>query len=362
MNAKVAEYATLDADSKRAEKLCDVVDDRIKELSVVEDAGALNVSVLEVAKAQDKPSKPPKARILAMSLVLGLMVGVGLALLREGMDQRLSSLEEIAATLEVPVLGAIGHMGGRKTPSQRGQTVRIEPMSETAEAYRTLRTAVYFGVAAGGAGSILVTSPAPGDGKTTCAGNLAIAMAQSGRNVLIVDADFRRPMQHQVFEMPGAVGLSSVLRGQAKLENAIGHSCVERLDVLPCGPIPPNPAEMLSAQGFAAVLAELRDRYDHVVIDSPPVIPVADARILAAMCDVTILVLRAGQSTRKASLAARDGLLAVGAQILGTIVNDVSRWREHYGYHAGYGCYRPRAVQPTNGDGSAAHAGTVGEG
>jgi capsular exopolysaccharide synthesis family protein len=339
LNSRAAEFAKLESDWKRAEKLCDIIDERIKELNVVEDA-PLNISILEVAQAERDPTKPQKARIAALGLILGLMLGVAVAFVRELLDQRLRSVEEIRAILDVPVLGVVPHMPSSNPANlNRGMTVHLEPMSEIAEAYRTVRTAVYFGVPDGEAKRILVTSPAPGDGKSTSASNLACAMAQAGQRVVLVDCDFRRPTQHKIFGLDDKVGLSSVLAGRAKLADASRTTAVEGLDVIPCGPLPPNPAEILNSQAFAELLDTLAKQYDHVVIDSPPVMPVTDARILGALCDLTVLVLRAEKSTRKFTEHAREALLSVGARILGVIVNDVPRSKGSYGYGNRYGYY-----------------------
>jgi len=339
LNAAAAQYAMLQSELRRTENLCDILDNRIKELNVTEDVGALNINILEVARAEEKPTKPKKARIMAMALVLGLMLGVGLALLLDWMDQRLRSAEEISSILGVPVLGVVPSMPSKETVVARGQKVHLEPTSTIAEAYRTIRTAVYFGVPDGQAKTLLVTSPTPRDGKTTLVSNLAIAMAQSGQRTLVLDADFRIPMQHEVLQSSDKQGLSTVLTGQAPLDKVIQRTGVDGLDILPCGPIPPNPSEMLNSDAFTDVLKKLSERYDRIMVDSPPVMPVADARILSAMCDVTLVVLRAEKSTRKASEQARDGLLSVGAHILGAVVNDVPHGRDRYGYYSGYGYY-----------------------
>ena len=342
-NVLASEYAMLQSSLRRTENLCDILDDRIKEINVTEDTGALNISILEVAKPGDKPTKPQKARIMAMALVLGLMLGGGLALGRDWMDQRLRSVEEISATVGGAVLGVVPHMIKKhSTVPQRGQQVQLEPRSAAAEAYRTIRTAVYFGVPNGQAKTLLVTSPAPGDGKTTMASNLAIAMAQAGQRTLVLDGDFRNPTQHKIFEIEPDGGLSNILAGRGQLSEFIQRTKIEGLDVLPCGPIPPNPSEMLNSQVFVKVLEELSGRYDHVLIDSPPVMPVTDARILGAMADVTLLVLRAEKSTRKAAEQSREGLLSVGAHILGAVVNNVPRrGRGGYGYYGYYRSYYP---------------------
>lgn len=181
LNDQLAQYTILQSDWEQTKKLCDILDDRIKEINVTEDVGALNISILEVARPADKPSKPQKARIMAIALVLGLMLGGGLALLRDWMDQRLRSAEEVTAILGVPVLGVVPSMSRRQSIAARGQKVYLDSNSGAAEAYRTIRTAVFFGAPKGEAKTVLVTSPAAVDGKTTLVSNLAIAMAQAGQ-------------------------------------------------------------------------------------------------------------------------------------------------------------------------------------
>ena len=340
INVRAAQLAMLQSDIKRAERLCDLLDTRIKELDVSEDAGALNISVLEAAQPSGTPSKPHVARVLASAGVLGLMLGACVALIRDWRDQRLRSDEEIAQALGVPVLGVVPHMTGRLDNVRRGQKTHLDPKSPAAEAYRTVRTAVYFGVPDRDAKTLLVTSPVAGDGKTTLASNLAIAMAQAGQRTLVVDADFRKPSQHDNFEVAANAGLSSVLTEHRACLEVIHPTEVGGLDLLPCGPLPPNPSEVLNSPAFAEVLADLSRRYDQIVIDSPPVVPLTDARILAAMCDATLMVLNAEHSDRKHACMARDGLVSVGARILGAVVNDVPRHKSHYGYYSyPYGYY-----------------------
>jgi capsular exopolysaccharide synthesis family protein len=339
LNNQVAQYTILQSEYEQTKKLCDLLDDRIKELSVIEETGALNLTVLETAEPALEPSEPQKPKAMAMALGLGLFAGVGLALLREWKDQRLRSAEEISALLNLPVLGAVPAMQGTKTHGQnRGQRVLANPDSRESEAFRTLRTAVFFGVPRDEARSIVITSPAPGEGKSTVISNLAIAMAQAGQKVLVVDADFRRPTQHKIFQLDRqAHGLSAVLAGQMSLDEAIKPSGVPNLDVLTCGPDVPNPAEIIGSQGFSQVIEQLTARYDRVLIDSPPVAAVTDPLILAALCDVTILVVRAEKSMRRVSMQARDSLSSVSARLLGVVVNDVPLKSGRYGYYGGYG-------------------------
>lgn len=296
------------------------------------------VAIVEHGEVSEKPSFPKKTNTLALAGVLGVLLGSGLALLRDKMDTRLRTIEEVQGIIGLPILGVVPRMPGRRTAVARAMAVHLDPRSEVAEAYRTIRTAVYFsGQGVGNrAKTLLVTSPEPGDGKTTSASNLAIAIAQTGRNILLLDADFRKPTQHKNLDVKDTVGLSSVLAGIETLERAIQRTGVEGLDILPCGPIPENPSEILNSQEFGELIDRLALKYDHILFDSPPANLVTDARILGAVCDATILVLRAEKSTRKAAEHARNALLNVGANVLGLIVNDVPRGKGYEVYGGSY--------------------------
>ena len=340
LTSQLAGYTFLESDVTRTQKLCDILDDRIKELNVTEDVGALNISILEVAKAEAAPTSPQPSRVMGIALAIGLLLGSGLALLRDYTDQRMRSTEEISAVLGMPVLGVVPTMSGKDhSVVAHGLAVQKEPRSHAAEAYRTIRTAVYFGVPNGSAKVLLVTSPEAGDGKSTVISNLGIAMAQAGQRTLIIDADFHKPVQHKIFDLERKQGISSVLAGRDPLDATIRHTAVDGLDVLTCGPIPPNPSELLNSQVFADTLRTLSARYDHILVDSPPVMALTDSRILGAMCDVTLLVLRADKSHRRSAQFACDSLIGLGGHILGIIVNAVPRRKDRY-YYGGYRYYR----------------------
>lgn len=342
LGVKATEYLVLQSNLKRTEKLCDILDDRIKEINVTEDVGALNISILEVARPAKSPSSPRKTRVMAIALFLGLLSGGGLALVRELTDSRIRSADEILSLLGLSILGVVPKMAGRVKDNfvSHGQKVYLKPNSVTAESYRTIRTAIFYGMPKGKAKTILVTSPSPGDGKTTLVSNLAITMAQANQKTLILDADFRKPMQHNIFEIGNETGLSSVLTGNATLEEALQSGPVDGLEILTCGPNIPNPSEMLSSEAFADLLKSLSIRYDRVIVDSPPVIPVADSQILGAICDIVILVLKAEKSTRKLSQQSIGMLMSVNAHLLGSVVNNVTRKQGKYGYYSGYGHYK----------------------
>jgi capsular exopolysaccharide synthesis family protein len=292
----------------------------------------MDIDVIEAPRVAETPSFPRVGRILAVAAVLGGLLGAGLALFMDRRDYRMRSVEEVQAIVGLPVLGVVPAMNGGRSAVARAMAVHLDPRSVVAEAYRTIRTAVFFGAGNSGCKTILVTSPEPGDGKTTSASNLAIAIAQTGRSVLLLDADFRKPTQHKNLEIRDSAGLSSVLAGHAPLERVVQRTQVDCLDILPCGPIPANPSEILNSREFGELIDSLVTRYDHILFDSPPVNPVTDARILGAICDSTILVLRADKSTRQSGEHARNALLAVGARLMGAIINDAPHGK-------GYGVY-----------------------
>ena len=201
----------------------------------------------------------------------------------------------MTALLGAPLLGVIPSMSRKQSRQEHGQKVGLEPASQMAETIRTIRTAIFFSVPKDQAKIIQITSPGPGEGKSTLVSNLGIAMAQSGLKVLILDADFRRPMQHDIFGVERKVGISSVLAGMVPLGKTIVHTSTAGLDLIPTGPDTPNPAEMLGSRLFTMALERLKTRYDRILVDSPPVGPVADASILATACNATVLVVRAEQ-------------------------------------------------------------------
>jgi capsular exopolysaccharide synthesis family protein len=349
-NLLAAQYQQMLGDVEERKQYITQADQQIQQLRMAKDAQQIvnDVTTYEPARVPEKPSFPRKTRTMAAAILVGALLGACLALMRDRMDTRMRSVEEIQTLVGLPILGVVPAMSGRRTAIARAMTVHLDPRSVVAEAYRTIRTAVYFGTNDAACKTILVTSPEPGDGKTTSASNLAIAIAQTGRTALLLDADFRKPTQHKNLDIKDTVGLSSVLAGREPLERAIQSTGVEGLDILPCGPIPGNPSEILNSREFGELIDALAARYDHIIFDSPPVNAVTDARILGAVCDATILVMRADKSTRKAGEHARNALLAVGARILGAIVNDAPNRKGYEVYGGSY--YGSVDVRSRHGD------------
>jgi capsular exopolysaccharide synthesis family protein len=337
-NARVVEDTRLAGEVERLAKNVADLDERTKQVALAAGgSGAPNIQVIEPPSASREPTSPHVLRTLALAILAGCVIGCGLAVVRDWYDYRLRNADEIKQSLGITVLGLIPRVADETSPIARGQKIHIDPTSDVAEAYRSLRTAIYFGSKDRPARSILVTSPERGDGKTTLASNLAISMAQAGRRTLLIDADMRAPMQDLIFSMNGRLGLATVLQGKDTPENCVRHTGIENLDLLPAGVAARNPSELLNSQKYIELIESLVEKYDHVVIDSPPLLAVTDARIIAASADATVLVLRAGKSNRKLGELSIDGLVSVGAKLLGAVVNDVQR--RGYSSYGGYGRY-----------------------
>lgn len=221
--------------------------------------------------------------------------------------------------------------------NKRNLITHTNPRSPISEAYRSLRTNVDFSSIDEKMQVIMVTSAGPGEGKSTTIGNLAITYAQSERKVLLIDADMRKPTEHHTFEVSNRWGLSSVLSQQCSLEEAIQETKIPGLSVITSGPIPPNPAESVASKRMSSVIAELRERFDIVLIDSPPTLAVTDAQLLSTRCDGVILVLDHGKVKREIALKAKEGLDKVGAKILGVVINNVKRRKSEGYYYYYYG-------------------------
>lgn len=323
MSPAAARHARLEAEVLDLQRRGELLDNRIAELTVNSvEAGPSNVRVLQPALVPEKPVKPNKSLTLMAAVLAGGVLGIGFASLREWQDARLRAAEEIPALVGVPLIGIVPRINRRLAPVDRGQVVRLDSRSPVAEAYRSIRTSLDLGDGRS-AKTILITSPGPGDGKSTTAGNLAIAFAQAGDRTLLLDCNLREPVQQMIFEGEGAAGMSTVMPGETKLRDSVVPTRVPNLYLLPCGPVPRAPAEMLASDRFKHLLRTLCKAFDRIVIDSPALEDATDGRILAAAADVTVLVLRVNQSMRRSASLAMLGLNEVGANVLGAVANDV---------------------------------------
>ncbi len=293
---------------------------------------------------------PVLARSLMTGVALGALLGVGLMLLAETRDKSFRSPAEIRQRLGLPVVGHIPRIQTApatvaSAPAQFDPSLvaALRPQSPEAESYRGLRTQLYFSTQGRGHQVIQVTSPTPDGGKSTLAANLALSVAQSGKRTVLVDCDLRKPRVHKLFGVATKTGLTEVIAGLRPLSDGLLASGTAGLDLLPCGPRPLNPAELLGSPQFQQVLAELKERYDFVIIDSPPLLAVADPAIVAPQVDGVLLVFRMTKTSRPTAERAREVLAGVGANALGVIVNAASYATKGYGsnyeYRYNYGNY-----------------------
>ena len=314
-----------------------VLAQRQDELQVEAALNTGDARVLRQASIPNAPSKPKPTRNVVAACVVGLMLGVGLAFLREQLDDSVSSREDLRRALpHLPVLGSIPLVEGWRSDDRTVVLTSAEAAtSPAAEAFRALRTSVRFLGVERPLRTIQLTSPTAGEGKTTVAVNLAAVLAASGERVVIVDADLRRPTVHRMFGLDNRAGFTSVFLEEASLDDALHRRPGTDFFVLPSGPIPPNPSELLSAKRTAELLFELQERFDVVLVDSPPVLPVTDATVLAAWMEATLLVARAGVTTSAQLRQSVDLLRQVDAPIKGTILNQV-QLEMTYGYRSEY--------------------------
>jgi capsular exopolysaccharide synthesis family protein len=309
---------------------------KIKEQNITQDTQPVNVWIVEKATVPGYAVKPNKKKIFLGGFLACLMLGVGLAFFIEYLDNTVKYPEETERKLGISVLGLISLWKEQKGAVENA--VIDSPRSAFAETYKALRTAILLSKAEGAPGRILITSPGPGAGKTTTAVNLAMALAQSEKRVLLVDADLRKPRMHKIFKKSNQKGLSNYLAGGSG-ENLLQQGPLENLTLVTSGPVPPNPSELLSSQRMEQMLADLSRKFDVIVCDSPPLMSVADARILSRLFDGTILVVRARQTSFDLAGKAIKSLTDVNAALLGMVINALDLKKSDYYYNYYYSSY-----------------------
>lgn len=323
-----------------------------------------NIRVIERAIAPKKAVGPRRALMIMLAFMVSLTGSVGLVFFLEYLDNTIKNVEDVSRYVQLPALGIIPPISAsdsRKLSKRRSKQIgagggatlstvggaaklnhqRLAPdnRSTAAEAYRALRTSVLLSSAGSPPKTILVTSSQPGEGKTTTVVNTAMSLAQLGASVLIVDCDLRKPSTHKMFGASQAVGISTYLSRDVKIDQLIQKLPMPNMSLLACGPVPPNPAELISSEKMRTMLATLAERYDHILIDSPPIINVTDPVILSRLVDGVILVVHGGRSTRDIVRRGRQELASVGAKIFGVVLNNVDLHGEGYEnyYYTGYG-------------------------
>src|SRR5216684_3689055 len=337
LNESAIEYSLLKRDVDSNRTLYEGLLEKLKEAGVTAGLRSNNFRIINAARVPTSPSEPNIPRNLAFALVLGVISGVGLAFLLENLDNTVRTPEQAQAISGLPSLGMIplgsksanhGSTGKRLALTASKEVVetvtQVRPQSQMAESYRALRTSLLLSNLGAPPKVIMVTSARPQEGKTTTSINTAIVLAQKGVRVLLVDGDLRRPSIHKTLGMGPRSGLSNVLTGSATLQQTITTSPVlPNLFIMPAGTPPPNPAELLASSNMRDLIVELRELYDHIVIDTPPTLSVTDAVVLSPRADATILVIRSGQTTKPALRRARDILMQVNAHVAGVLLNAV---------------------------------------
>lgn len=297
----------------------------------------VRVTVVDAAEIPSAPVSPKPLVNVTLGALIALFVCVGALLLREQLDTTVKSSDMLQKVAQQPVLGVIGfERDARRYPL----IIRTHGRSSRSESFRSLRTNLQFIGVDRQPRSLVVTSCLPNEGKSCTSANLAVALAQAGWRVILVDGDLRRPRIPDYLGIEGATGLTDVLIGKASLSDVIQTWGEPGLSVLPSGQIPPNPSELLGSQGMRAVLAQLTRDYDIVIIDAPPLLPVADAAVLGAIADGALLVARYGKTRREQVVRAVELLSSVNARLVGTVLNFAPAKHGHY-YGYGYGYAAP---------------------
>ncbi|RLB76483.1 MAG: protein tyrosine kinase [Deltaproteobacteria bacterium] len=300
-----------------------------------------NIDIIDPAITPDKPIKPNKKKNLLLGIIVGLMLGVGVAFFREYMDDTLKDSEQVKQLLGVPALTTIPFLGDRShSDADRAHTLvsQLDPKSPPAEAFRALRTAIHFSTIKQSKKVLLVASALPGEGKTTVSANLAVTLAQAGGRILVVGCDLRKPSLHEFFTGHKTPGLTEILVGDSDFDSAVNLAGASNVDFLSAGSSPPNPVELLGTETMSSLIDNLRERYDHIILDAPPLLPVTDAIVLSDLADMVLVVYELGRSNRKFTLSLRDKLADIQAPVAGCVLNDKSeKAAGYYGsYYGGY--------------------------
>ncbi|MCX5685702.1 MAG: polysaccharide biosynthesis tyrosine autokinase, partial [Planctomycetota bacterium] len=357
-----AEYRNREAEFNRTQTLLNTVSEGLERMRISSALAQPNIRVKNWPQLPIEPSEPRLSLYIPAIIIFSLLVGVGLSLLIEIADTRLRTPMEVIRQVGVPLLGSIPDLTEDERLAVDTNVAFVSqttPHSLLAEAFRQARTNLLFS-ADRPAKSILITSPNPGDGKTTVAVNLALTMARGGSRVLLIEANFRRPSMGRIFDVPESTGLSNVLVGLASVDDAIQATRIENLDVIVCGVLPPSPAELLGSAHMRQLIQDMSQRYDQVLIDGAPMLVVADNHLMAEAVDGVILVYQAGENTKGVAQRAARQVKSLRARLMGAILNRVRAtkggyFRESYQAYYDYSAAAcPTAVAPATAAASKA--------
>jgi capsular exopolysaccharide synthesis family protein len=340
---RTIDYSVLKREMESNRQLYQELLTKTKQTGLETELKTTNIRIVEKAETPTGPISPNRMRNYQLALALGLLIGIGLVLAFEHLDNTFKTPDDVKEHLGVPFLGMVPAVETRAggVASTRGAPATLVRYSNSAvaDAYRVLRTNLIFTSAETTGRSAVVTSAGPGEGKTTTVANLAAALANNGAKVLAIDADLRRPTLHSHFGVQKTPGLSDLIVGKSIASQTIQSTRVNGLQLLACGYQPPNPAELLGSPMMKQVLEALRSHYDWVLIDSPPLLAMADAPVLASLVEGVVLIVAAETATRPSVLRAIDQVANVGGKVLGVVLNRVNLERNSYYYSQNYGEY-----------------------
>jgi capsular exopolysaccharide synthesis family protein len=351
LNMKEIEYHRLDRAREQNEKLFQALLSRMKEADVARMMRVNNLRIIDVANEPKTAIRPRTLVNLGIGILSGLFLGVALGWGREQLDNSLKTPDDLEQRLGVTFLGLLPEMAEDEERKGNGRrrrrhaepsllspelVVHEHPLSGIAEAARSIRTNLLFMNPDRPYRKLLISSAAPAEGKTTVACSIAIALAQGGQRVCIVDCDLRRPRIHRIFDRVGDAGVTNVIVGNATVDEVVKPTIVDNLWSVPAGPTPPNPADMLHSERFKKFLSDLAERFDRVVIDSPPIVPVTDSAIISTLVDGTVFVVRAFSTTRHLGHQGLRALRDVDSPVVGAVLNAVNLNRREYNYYYQY--------------------------
>lgn len=333
---KADAYANLEREVERLRGLYDLVFSRLKEVDISMGIEPESIRLLERASPPGGPITPRRMQSIFLAALIGLGIGVGLVFGLEFIDDSIRYPEEVGVHLGLPFLGVIPAANWDPDDLHTHVLTNMDQKSGLSEAYRNVRSALLFSTGANAPRVIAMTSAVPKEGKTTTSLNLSVSLAQAGQRILLVDADMRRGEIHKFFGLEGGRGLSDVLAGQAKPESVIQRTGLPNMDLVATGPFPANPAELLLRNEFNSFMDYARRTYDRVIIDCPPVMAVSESSILASMVDGVVMVVWAGQTSRKLAQLSLQVLRQRGARMLGCVLNNLEFGRVGYYYYSTY--------------------------